>query len=192
MTWRIFPTSPLPANFGREVDWKETGTEYETGLGQVTTALSKPLYNFSFNHRNAPRSTQSSLEQFVNVGKGRTTPFWIKDPYDQHDLSDGRTIIRSGQVDPSTIFFRNHDSYHYWPDSATFSGWLTSNLSGTLIFGTDYVLEQETGIVTFSLTAASNDWYSVANTVSYFKKCVFDSKFRKQFNMQVNIRERAR
>lgn len=199
MAFRIFPTSPLPADFGREVDWKESGTEYETGLGQVTTALSKPLYNFSFSHRNAPRSTQTSLEQFVNAGKGRTTPFWIKDPYDQYDLSNGRTIVRTGQVDPSTMFFRNHNSYHYWPDSATFSGWLTSNLSGTLIFGTDYVLDQETGIVTFSLTAASNDWYSVANTVSYFKKCVFDSKFRnvtprvwEQFNMQVQIRERAR
>jgi hypothetical protein len=199
MTWRIFPTSPLPANFGRVVDWRESGTEYDSGLGQATTALTKPLYNFSFTHRNAPRTSQYSLEQFYNDGKSRVTPFWIKDPYDQHDFNDGRTIVRSGQVDPTTMYWRNINSYHYWPDSATFSGWITSNLSGTLIFGTDYVLEQETGIITYSLQAASNDWYSVANTVSYFKKCAFSSPLQnasprvwEQFNIRVDMKERSR
>lgn len=196
---RIFPNSPLPANFERVQQWRESGTEYDSGMGQATTALTKPLYDFSFNPQNIPRSQQSSLSRFLDDGKGRVTPFWIKDPYDQYDLNDGRTIVRTGQVDPSTMFWRNANSYHYWPDSATFSGWITSNLSGTLIFGTDYVLDQETGIVTFSLSAVGSDFYTVAKTVDYFKKVVFTSPLRsvspkvwEQFNMSVTMKERTR
>ncbi|MEE8606711.1 MAG: hypothetical protein V3S55_03825 [Nitrospiraceae bacterium] len=199
MTFRIFPTSPLPANFGRKVDWRESGTEYDSGMGQATSPLTKPLYQFSFTHTNAPRVQQKALEDFYNNGKARVTPFWIKDPYDFADDSDGRTIVRTGQVDPSTMFFRNSNSYHYWPDSATFSGWLTSNTSGTLIFGTDYLLDQETGILTFSLQVDSNDFFTVANTVSYFKKCVFSSPLQnasprvwEQFNIRVDMTERTR
>lgn len=196
---RIFPNSPLPANFERVQQWRESGTEYDSGLGQATTALTKPLYDFSFQAQNMPRSQQSSLSRFFDAGLGRVTPFFIKDPYDQYDLSDGRTIVRTGQVDPSTMFWRNTNSYHYWPDSATFSGWITSNLSGTLIFGTDYVLDQETGIVTFSLSAVGSDFYTVAKTVDYFKKVVFTSPLRsvsprvwEQFNMRVTMKERTR
>lgn len=196
---RIFPNSPMQVNFERVQQWRESGTEYDSGMGQATTALTKPLYDFSFNPVNIPRSQQSSLSRFYDAGQGRVEPFWISDPYDQHDLNDGRTIVRTNQVDPSTMFWRNANSYHYWPVSATFSGWITSNLSGTLIFGTDYVLDQETGIVTFSMQAAANDWYAVNNTVSYFKKCVFTSPMRsvsprvwEQFNLSITFKERTR
>jgi len=199
MTWRIFPNSPLPANFERVQQWRESGTEYDSGMGQATTALTKPLYDFSFQPRNIPRSQQSSLSRFYDAGMARVTPFWIKDPYDQHDLSDARVVVRTNQLDPTTTFWRNSNSYHYWPDSATFSGWITSNLSGALIFGTDYVLDQETGIVTYSLMATGSDWYTVAKTVSYFKKCVFSSPLRsvsprvwEQFNISVTMKERSR
>jgi hypothetical protein len=195
----IFPTSPLPANFDRQKEWGDSDNFYDTGLAQATTALTKPLYTFNFNAVNMPMSQQSSLSRFEDIMKSGLTPFFIKDPYDQYDFSDGRTIVRTNQVDPSTMFFRNSNSYHYWPDSATFSGWLTSNLSGTLIFGTDYVLDQETGIVTFSLAAAANDWYSVANTVSYFKKVKFASPLRMaspkvwgQFDITVQMKELTR
>lgn len=199
MTFHIFPTSPLPANFGRVKDWGGSNNRYDTGMSQGTTALTKPLYKFSFNGVNMPVSQQSSLSRFEDIVRNTMTPFWIKDPYDQYDFADGRTIVRTNQVDPSTMFFRNSNSYHYWPDSATFSGWLTSNLSGTLIFGTDYVLDQETGIVTFSLSAVGSDWYFVANTVSYFKKVKFSSalamnspKVWEQFDITVQMKEETR
>ena len=200
MTFPIFPTSPLPAKFDRESDWRESNNEFDSGLGQTTTALTKPLYMFSFEHSNAPRMQQRSLEQFYNFTvKGRTTPFFIKDPYDQHDVMDGRTIIATGGTQPTTIFFRNHNSYHYWPDSADFDGWLTSNNSGDLTLGTDYILDQETGIVVFSLTATNSDFFTVIKTVSYFKKVVFDSNLKsvspnvwEQFDIRVSMKERTR
>ncbi len=199
MTWRIFPNSPLPANFERVQQWRESGTEYDSGMGQATTALTKPLYDFSFQAQNLPRSQQSSLSRFYDASQGRVVPFYIKDPYDQHDENDGRTIVRTDQVDPSTVFFRNVNSYHYWPDSATFSGYLESNVLGVLDFGTDYTLEQETGIITLVTQPAANDWFFVANTVSYFKKCVFTSPLRsvtprvwEQFNLRVTMKERSR
>lgn len=200
MTFPIFPTSPLPAKFDRESDWRESSNEFDSGLGQTTTALTKPLYQFSFEHANAPRSQQQSLEQFYNFTvRGRTTPFFIKDPYDQHDLADGRTIIATGGSQPTSIFFRNHNSYHYWPDSADFDGWLTSNNSGDLTLGTDYILDQNTGIVVFSLTATNSDFFTVIKTVSYFKKVVFDSNLKsvspnvwEQFDIRVTMKERTR
>lgn len=199
MTWRIFPTSPLPANFGRKADWRESGNEYDSGMGQATTALTKPMYDFSFSHTNAPRSSQKTLEDFFNTGKSRVQPFFIKDPYDQYDDGAPRTIVQTNQVDPSTMFFRNVNSYHYWPDSATFSGYLESDANGVLDFGTDYTLEQETGIITIVTQPAVDDWYFVANTVAYFKKVVFSSplqtaspKVWNQFNIRVNMKERAR
>jgi hypothetical protein len=199
MTFRIFPTSPLPADFTRTPQWNESGTEYDSGLGQYSTALSKPLYDFGFVLRNAPDSKQSSLEFFINDGKGRLAPFWIKDPYHHINNASGAVVINTGQVSVNSFLFRNVESYHYWPDSATFSGAYSSMTSGTLIFGTDYHLDQETGTVTFSLQADSDDWFTYVGTQEYFKKAVFNGPWRfasprvfNQFNISGRIRERAR
>ena len=200
MAFPIFPSSPLPADFDRESDWRASNFEYDTGLGQSTTALTKPLYDFSYSHRNMARVQQQSLEQFYNFSvKGTVIPFFIKDPYDFVDLANGRTIIATGGSQPTSIFFRNHNSYHYWPDSADFDGWLTSNTSGDLTLGVDYILDQETGIVVFSLTATNSDFFTVIKSVSYFKKVVFDSNLRsvspnvwEQFDIRVKMKERTR
>ena len=197
MTFRIFPSSPLPANAQRVPQWRETGTEFDTGLGQAGSALAKPLYDFNFTYVNAPQSRQQSLELFFNDGKGRSTPFYMMDPYDQTTV--GSYLFANTGSGVTTAFFRNQNSYHYFPDSATFSGAFTSNLSGTLDFNTDYVLDQETGIVTFSLTIVDSDWITVSKSVDYFKKWIFKSPIRLtsprvfgQFNIQVTLSERAR
>lgn len=169
MALRILITSPLPADFSRQPNWRESRTVYDTGAHQASTTYVKPLYIYNFNFTNFPRAKQSSLEAFYNLQKGGVTPFLMQDPY-QFQTGGGLSVATG--TNPSSFWAKTAEGYPVIAKSGSLT--LTSALSGTLTQGSHYILDQDTGIIVASMRPTSNDYW-IATSMQFFKKVSFKS-----------------
>ena len=169
MSLSILVMSPLPADLTRDPQWGESAVRYDNGARQASTPYVKPLYRYTVNFSNIPRSKQSSLEAFYNARRGKVDPFLMQDPYDFS--GQGAVIVRTG-TNPSSFWAVTAQGY---PVIAR-SGFLriVSALSGTLTQGSHYILDQSTGIIVASMRPTSSDHWT-ATSLEFYKKVAFSS-----------------
>ena len=167
---QIFPTSPLPANIGRNRSWGESVTVYESGAQQGQTGWSRPLNRLKIPFKSVTSEDRNAVLDFVDQQKGRTIPFLMKDP-------DEMFVDSSGHEYTSVTTFRlfNVKSHPLIPDSAHVN--IVSVLSGTLTQNIDYTLDQDTGILTYVWTPGATDSWYVSST-QFFKKWAFAADYR--------------
>ncbi len=161
--------SPLPADLTRDPQWGESAVRYDSGARQASTPYVKPLYRYSINFSNIPRSKQSSLEAFYHDRQGKVQPFLMQDPYDY--ASHGGLIVRTG-TNPSSFWAVTGRGYPVIAKSGSLR--LVSALSGALTQGSHYVLDQDTGIIVASMRPTSADYW-FASSLDFYKKVAFVS-----------------
>lgn len=168
----IMPFSPLPANIQRTWNWGENVVIYDTGEQQADTAFVKPLLQWDCPIKLMTEIKQSSLEAFQNATKGQTRPFLMKDPYEYQVTSV--MGVNSGVTNAATLYFYDTRSYTVRPDSTTVST-LFSTLSGFVTLGTEFSLDQDTGIVTVNTKDVTDVWG--VRSMEYYRKCKFASQY---------------
>jgi hypothetical protein len=189
MTWLVFPLSPLPAETTRERDWGENTFNYDSGAFQGMTPYQKPLYMWDIPFKNINELKQGPLATFVDSLRGMVTPFLMKDPYDFRVNSV--LSVRSG-INTGTFYIYDANSFFVRPDT-TYIGSMFSSLSGFVLLGTNYAIDQDTGVMSI-ITKSNTDAWGV-RSLQYYRKCVFDSRYRErnvmwnQFQIGVRVRE---
>lgn len=179
----IFPSSPFPP-LRRTPSWGQRQIFYDSGAYQGASPLVKPLYNYSLRFVNRQRGSQSSLNAFFNEGK-HVEPFLFKDPYDQRADGVARTM-----PNVTTFYLYDASSHFIIPDSADLI--ITSTFSGSaLTNGSEYILDQDTGIITASISVTSD---TLTWSLSYFRKGVFQgysesSNLWENFTIDFSIQE---
>jgi hypothetical protein len=161
--------SPLPADLTRDPQWGESAIRYDTGARQASTPYVKPLYRFTINFTNIPRSKQSSLEAFYNDRRGKVEPFLMQDPYDF--ASHGGIVVNTG-TSPTSFWAVTARGYPVIAKSGHLR--LVSALSGTLTQGSHYNIDQSTGLIVASLRPSSADFWT-ATSLEFYKKVAFAS-----------------
>jgi hypothetical protein len=186
---QIFPVSPLPANISRRLLWGENVVEFSAGGQQASTAWAKPLMRWSVPFTNVACGDRESLYRFVQTQRGRLRPFLFKDPDDMHVNSVGIGFTAG----VASFYLRDTQSYTIRPDSAALTIWTVD--SGALTPGSHFLLDQDTGVVTYVLTPSASDSWSVRST-DFFRKAVFGQDYRdasprvwSQFSINVAIKE---
>jgi hypothetical protein len=173
MTLPIMPYSPLPANIQRTWNWGENTVIYDTGEQQADSPFLKPLLQWMVDARLFTEIRQSSLEAFQNATKGMTRPFLMKDPY---EFYVGSVIVaNSGVTNAATLTVFDTRSYSIRPDTL-YCGSLFSSLSGYVRLGTEYSIDQDTGILTVNTKAAADVWR--ATSLQYYRKAKFSSPYQ--------------
>lgn len=186
----IFPVSPLPAmtrNFNTNVNV----ARYDSGARQAFSAWKKPLYEWNMNFQNFNETKQNTLTSFAKDMFGPLTPFLMKDPYDRYVNSV--LLCSTNQTNGSTLQTFDVKSFSVRIDTTDIST-ITSNLSGYVSLGTEFDYDQDSGILIIN-TIASNDFWSITNTVEYFRKVAFKedysdaSRIWNIFNSTIQIEE---
>jgi hypothetical protein len=189
MALSIFPMSPLPAETSRERNWGELTTPYDSGAFQGMTPFQKPLYVWDIPFKNVNEIKQGSLSAFVDAQRGMVTPFLMKDPYDFRINSV--LAVRSG-ISAGTFYIYDTNSFFVRPDT-TFIASMASTLSGYVLIGSNYAIDQDTGVMSI-VSKAANDVWGV-RSLQYFRKCVFDNTYRERsilwniFQIGVRVKE---
>ena len=189
MALSIFPMSPLPAETTKDRDWGESTTNFDSGAFQGMTPFQKPLYAWDIPFKNINEIKQSSLAAFVDTQKGMVTPFLMKDPYDYRVNSV--LGVNSG-TNTGTFYIYDTNSYFVRPDTTTI-GSMFSSLSGFVLNGVNYVIDQDTGVCSI-ITKSNTDVWGV-RSLQYFRKCVFDNRYRERsvlwniFQISVRVKE---
>jgi hypothetical protein len=165
MPLQIFPSSPMPG-LTRVPGWQERQIIYDSGKYQGSSPLVKPLYNYRGSYKNRPIGPQTSLAAFINTHK-KVDPFLFKDPY----LNRADNLSRVF-TDVTSFYLYDADSFWVIPDSASLL--ITSTLSGELTNGSEYILDQDTGIIVNSIAVTSD---TLTWSCSYFKKGVFQGQY---------------
>lgn len=186
---QIFPVSPLPANISRRRSWGEAVTEYESGAQQASTAWQYALSRMNIPFSNVASECRNSLIDFIDSTKGRVKPFLMKDP-------DEYFVSSAGHAYTGVTTFRLFDtrSIPIFPDSANLN--IFSVLSAAvLVNGSDFTLDQDTGILTYITTPSATDSWSVRST-EFFKKWAFNQDYRdvsprvwSLFDVQLDLKE---
>jgi len=167
---QIFPVSPLPADIDRIRSWGDKITQYESGAVQGSTAWQYPLMRISIPFVNIASECRNDLVTFFDLTKGRVKPFLMKDP-------DESYVTSAGHEYTAVTTFRLFDtrSIPIFPDSANLG--IFSVLSAAfLVNGSDFALDQDTGILTYITTPSATDSWSVRST-EFFKKWHFDANY---------------
>jgi hypothetical protein len=169
MAYPIWPTSPVPANIQREINWGDSVQRYDNGMEQGSSPYVKPLARYTIQLQNIPRAKQRILHAFyVNSCRGRTVPFLFSDPYDNR--VDGAICVQSGSAVRS-FFVRTAEGYPVIPTSGSLR--ITSALSGVLTQGSHYQFDADTGVFSTSLAPAAADTWTAS--CAYFRKCKFET-----------------
>lgn len=185
----IMPMSPLPAETTKQRNWGEQTTHYDSGAFQGMTPFQKPLYAWDIPFKNINELKQGPLATFVDSLKGMTTPFLMKDPYDFRVNSV--LAVRSG-ISTGTFYIYDTASFFVRPDT-TFIGSMFSSLSGFVLLGTNYAINQDTGVMSV-ITKSNTDVWGV-RSLQYYRKCVFDSSYTErnvmwnQFQITLRVKE---
>lgn len=170
MAYPIFPVSPLPANLTRDFHWKVDKVRYDSGARQAMTSYARPLYRYEVPIPIYTEIKQSSLAYFWNLVKGETLPFFMKDPYDFR-VNSG-IAVRSGLISGATLYLTDANSFRIYPDTVSVST-LFSSASGYVTLGSEYTIEQDTGILRVNTKTGTDVWG--ARSLEYFRKCVFEA-----------------
>jgi len=184
----IFPVSPLPAATTTLFRDGVNEQQFDNGARHASTAWTKILRSWQISFNSIPRTQQQSLSAF-NARFGRLRTFLMKDPYD-FEIDSLEIGFTTGS---NTFYIRDESGFSVIPDSADLT--IVSASSGTLTQGTDYTLDQASGIVTYVLTPDGGDSWSV-QTTTYFRKCAFGQNYRyvsprvwNNFNLVLEVKE---
>lgn len=189
MSYITFPFTPLPAGTSRMKEWNSTVQAYDSGDAQGLSPWIRPLYRYTLPLNNYTEIKQSSLWHFWDLTKGPTIPFLMRDPYDY--AINSVLAVRSG-ISTGSFFLYDTHSYMVRPDTTTV-GSLFSSLSGYVTLGTNYNLDQDSGVFTI-LTKSNTDVWG-ARSVFYLKKCRFSGDYNEAsplwnvFNANLTIKE---
>lgn len=173
MAYPTFVYSPLPAALERTPQWGETITQYDSGAQQGQTAYTRPLYTWGVSIKLMTETKQPALLQFVNSLRGQVGVFLMKDAYDFRVASV--LSVASGVTQGSSLFVYDTNSYTVRPDTL-FIGSMASALSGYVRLGTQYSIDQDTGILTVN-TKAVNDIWGV-RSLEYFRKVRLNAPYK--------------
>jgi hypothetical protein len=175
MPYPIFPVSPLPANIDRNAFWKVDKVKYDSGARQAMSTFVRPLYRYRIPIPVYNEIKQSSLMYFWNQVKGETLPFFMKDPYDY--WVNSAIVVRSGLISAATIYMYDANSFKIYPDTTTV-GSLFSSLSGYVTAGSEYNIEQDTGILRVNTKATTDVWR--VTSIQYFRKCALEQTYNER------------
>lgn len=174
----IFPISPLPADLTRLPFWKVDKVKYDSGARQAMTSYYKPLFRYRVPMRVYNEIKQESLYYFWNSVFGETMPFFMKDPY-EFRVNSG-LAVRSGLISAATLYMYDTRSWRIYPDTVTVQS-LFSSLSGYVLAGSEFTIEQDTGILRVNTKAATDVWG--VRSLQYFRKCAFEDDYVERARM---------
>jgi hypothetical protein len=185
----VMPMSPLPAQTTKERNWGEQTTHYDSGAFQGMTPYQKPLFMWDIPFKNVNEVKQSSLAAFVDALRGQSTPFLMKDPY---DFRVNSVLAVNSGTNSGTFYIYDTNSYFVRPDT-TFIGSMFSSLSGFVRLGTNYAIDQDTGVMSVISKGITDIWG--VRSLQYYRKCVFDNSYRETsvlwnvFQIGVKVKE---
>lgn len=168
----IFPFSPLPAALQRTRDWGENTNIYDSGESQGDTSWLRPMLRWTVPVQLMNELKEGPLVDFVDQTQGMTKPFLIKDAYEFRVNS--QIAVRSGITNGATGYFTDTKGFQIRPDTVTV-GSLFSVLSGFVTFGSEYTIEQDTGIVLVNTKAVGDIWG--VRSIQYFRKARFSQQY---------------
>ena len=175
MAYPIFPVSPMPANIDRNAFWKVDKVKYDSGARQAMTTFVRPLYRYRIPIPVYNEVKQAAVISFWNAVQGETQPFFMKDPYDY--TVNSVIVVRSGLISAATVYIYDTNSFKVFADTTTV-GSLFSSLSGYVTAGSEYTIEQDTGILRVNTKATTDVWR--ANSMQYFRKCAFEQTYNER------------
>lgn len=191
MALAIFPVSPLPADQVRRYGFNVSDIVYDSGARQGNSSYKKPLYQWAIPFRNFNEVKWEKLTSFSKQVFGPRDPFLMKDPYDQYVASV--TLVNTTVTNGSTLQTFDTNSYSIRIDTTDITT-LTSVLSGFVTLGSEFLYDQDTGVLTVNSKNSVDHW-STPGTISYFRKVYFTNDYSDSspvwniFNSNVQIRE---
>lgn len=171
MSYPIFPVSPVPADFGRTINWGGNSVKFDSGVRQANTAFVRPMYNYNMNFRNMPPEKRELILTLVQSVRGRIFPFWFPDPY---DYVNSAQLVSSG-VTVGSFNVVNEYGHSIRPSSTQVST-LYSTLSGYVSRNVHYTYNFNSAFITV-ISKNSTDVWAVKSLSGLFKKCSFDSNY---------------
>lgn len=171
----ILVTSPLPLPMGRDPSWGVGAVQYDSGDRQTSTTWVEPLYKYTFDIKNMPRSKQSSLHAFFNQQKGQATPFLMRDPYDFNLNMNVRSgvAIAAG----SGFYLVKSSGFRVIGDPTNML--LFSAQSATLTQGSHYVHSLDNGFIRMVVAKNSADTYTMS--CYHYRKVTFTGMSEQSF-----------
>ena len=149
--------------------------KYDSGARQAMTTYMRPLYRYRVPIPVYNEIKQNSIMYWYNLVKGETLPFFMKDPYDYSVNSV--LVVRSGLISAATMYVYDVNSFKVYPDTTTV-GSLFSSLSGYVTAGSEYTIEQDTGILRVNTKAGNDVWR--ATSLEYFRKCALEQTYNER------------
>lgn len=174
----IFPVSPLPA-FQRAFNTNVHVSKYDSGARQAFSAYKKPLMTWNFAFQNFNEVKANTLTSFAQDMFGPRDSFLFKDPYLKYINSV--LLCSTNQTNGSTLQTFDVKSFSVRIDTLDIAT-ITSNASGFVTLGAEFNYDQDSGILTIN-TIAAGDFWSLTNTVEYFRKVAFQKDYSDASNI---------